>query len=97
MPLDASDFSRVSGGYNSNPAASLSLRAEAYTDPAWFAMDQQAVLAKSWQWVCHVEKVREVTFELIVRVVMEPFNCRLFDRSVHSFDLTIGPGVVEFG
>ena len=57
--LTQQDYQRIAGGYNQNPAAALSLKAEAYTDPAWFALEQKAIFAKSWQWVCHVEKVRE--------------------------------------
>ena len=56
--LSQQDFTRIAGGYDQNPAAAMSLKAEAYTDPAWFALEQKAIFAKSWQWVCHVEKVR---------------------------------------
>jgi len=56
--LSQQDFARIAGGYDQNPAAAMSLKAEAYTDPAWFALEQNAIFAKSWQWVCHVEKVR---------------------------------------
>lgn len=41
-----------------NPAASMSLRAEAYVDPFWFEIETDAVFARSWQWVCHTEKLR---------------------------------------
>ncbi len=51
-------FNEIGAGYHTDPSRSLSLRAEAYTDPAWFAVDQQEILRKSWQWVCHGEKVR---------------------------------------
>lgn len=51
-------FSAIRSGYDSDPARSLSLRAEAYTDPAWFTVDRQEILSRSWQWVCHKEKLR---------------------------------------
>ncbi|MEU7876688.1 aromatic ring-hydroxylating oxygenase subunit alpha [Microbispora bryophytorum] len=35
----------------------MSLRAEAYTDPRWLDVDVQAVFARTWQWVCHVERL----------------------------------------
>ncbi len=57
--LKKQDFNRIANGYDLDPRASFSLSAEAYVDPQWFSHDQQAVIAKSWQWVCHVEKVRE--------------------------------------
>lgn len=46
-------------GFDPNPAASMSLRAEAYTEAEWFAYEQQAIFRRSWQWVGHVEKLRE--------------------------------------
>ena len=54
-----SEFKAIGRGYHENPARSLSLRAEAYTDAKWYAADQEAIIARTWQWVCHVEKVRE--------------------------------------
>ena len=52
------DFAAISHGFSKNPSQSLSLRAEAYTQDKWYSVDQSGVLAKSWQWVCHVEKMR---------------------------------------
>ncbi len=53
------DFIRLSAGYDQAPQRSLSLNAEAYTDPRCYLVEQEAIIARSWQWVCHVEKVRE--------------------------------------
>jgi choline monooxygenase len=49
----------VATGYDENPAASMSLRAEAYTEQAWFDHEQRTIFRRSWQWVGHVEAVRE--------------------------------------
>jgi carnitine monooxygenase subunit len=57
MP-SSQQFNAIRKGYDADPARSHSLRAEAYIDPAWFSADQQEILCKSWQWVCHAEKVR---------------------------------------
>jgi choline monooxygenase len=51
-------FDRIADGYDRNAVASMSLRAEAYVDPAWFTVDQRQIIARTWQWVCHVEKLR---------------------------------------
>src|SRR5262249_5047691 len=53
------EFAAIKTGYSTNPSRSLSLRAEAYTDPRWFNVDLQQVIGRTWQWVCHIEKVRE--------------------------------------
>jgi choline monooxygenase len=57
--LTAEDVARVSTRYDPDPALSWSLRAEAYTDPRWAAYEVPAIFARTWQWVCHVEKLRD--------------------------------------
>ena len=57
--LNAADFERIRAGYDPDPAASLSLQAEAYTQNEWFSLEQNAVFSHAWQWVCHLEKLRE--------------------------------------
>ncbi len=47
----------ITSGYHADPGQSLSLHAAAYTEPAWFEVEQRAVFARTWQWICHVEKV----------------------------------------
>ncbi|GAA4595870.1 carnitine monooxygenase subunit YeaW [Planotetraspora phitsanulokensis] len=56
-PIPAIDH--ISSGYDPDPALSMSLHADAYTDPKWFDVDQRAIFARTWQWLCHVEKLRE--------------------------------------
>ncbi len=36
----------------------MSLHADAYTKAEWFEADQRQILARSWQWLCHTEKLR---------------------------------------
>ncbi len=52
-------FAEISRGYHENASRSLSLRKEAYVENAWHNVDLQAIIARTWQWVCHVEKLRE--------------------------------------
>ncbi|MGI9350214.1 MAG: aromatic ring-hydroxylating oxygenase subunit alpha [Rhizobiaceae bacterium] len=66
------DFQRLSGGYDDSPARSFSLNAESYVDPQWFGLDQSAIISKSWQWVCHVEKVRESGSYTTTKVAGKP-------------------------
>jgi len=58
-PLDDNAYESIATGYDPDPAASLSLRAEAYTDPRWLQLEQQAIFYRNWLWVCHAEKLRE--------------------------------------
>jgi phenylpropionate dioxygenase-like ring-hydroxylating dioxygenase large terminal subunit len=57
VPVTEDEVRTISSGYDENPARSFSLRAEAYTDPKWAAMDLTAIMGRTWQWVCHVEKL----------------------------------------
>ncbi len=54
----AKEFVCIDQGFDENASRSMSLRKEAYVEPAWYAADLQAIIAKTWQWVCHVEKLR---------------------------------------
>ncbi len=44
-----------------------------------------------------IDEVVEVGFELLMAVVMVAFDSCLLDRSVHPFDLAIGPGMLDLG
>ena len=74
------EFARISRGFDPEPQKSLSLSADAYVDPLWFEIDQQAIIARSWQWVCHVEKVREPGAYLSTTIAGKPIAI-IRDRS----------------
>lgn len=57
--VTAEDVREIASGFHEDPARSFSLRAEAYTDPKWVDVDRRAIFARTWQWICHVEKLRE--------------------------------------
>jgi choline monooxygenase len=56
--ITPTDVSRVSSGYDPDPGNSFSLNAEAYVEPAWLDAELKGVFARTWQLVCHVEKLR---------------------------------------
>ena len=49
----------IGQGWDPDPGRSLSLHADAYTRPRWFEVDQSAIIARTWQWICHAEKLRQ--------------------------------------
>lgn len=53
----AQDFQKIQTGYDTNASRSLSLRKEAYVEDIWHNVDVQAIISKTWQWVCHIEKL----------------------------------------
>lgn len=49
----------IRSGWTPDPNNSMSLHADAYTQNEWFEADQRDVIAKTWQWICHGEKLRK--------------------------------------
>ncbi len=49
----------IAAGYDPDPTRSMSLHADAYTEPRWHEVDQREIIARTWQWVGHVESLRE--------------------------------------
>ena len=58
-PVTADDVRTISAAFGPDPATSPSLPAETYTDARWADADLQAIFRRTWQWVCHVERLRE--------------------------------------
>lgn len=69
---DQSAFEAIKAGFDPDPNRALSLRKEAYVDAEWFAVDRAGILAKSWQWVCHVEKLRTPGSYVATRIAGHP-------------------------
>ncbi|MEX0345419.1 MAG: SRPBCC family protein [Rhizobiaceae bacterium] len=72
LSITRDDFVRLSDGYHDDPCRSLSLNSESYTEPKWFQLDQKAIISRSWQWVCHVEKLREPGFYFTTDIAGHP-------------------------
>lgn len=47
----------ITNGWDDVPARSLSLHKNAYIDPAWLDVDRREIFHKSWQFLCHEEKL----------------------------------------
>ncbi|HEY7045445.1 MAG TPA: ring-hydroxylating oxygenase subunit alpha [Nocardioidaceae bacterium] len=58
-PVTADEVRAIAEGYDADPARSFSLRSAAYTEPRWAEADMAAIFARTWQWVCHTEKLAE--------------------------------------
>ncbi len=66
------DFKRIRTGYDADPSRSHSLHAEAYTDPRWYEYELESVFSKTWQWVCHAEKLHEPGSYIAVEIAGKP-------------------------
>ena len=52
MPVDISDYQPIS-----DPARASTLPSRWYVDPQFLAAEQDKVFARTWQWICHAEKL----------------------------------------
>jgi carnitine monooxygenase subunit len=59
VPVTPHDVHEMEIGHDPDPARSMSLRSAAYTEQRWFEADQVAIFARTWQWVCHLEKLSQ--------------------------------------
>ena len=55
--ITLADVERVGADHATDPAAAGTLHAEAYTARRWYDFEQSAIFARSWQWVCHRERL----------------------------------------
>ncbi|MEM7439437.1 MAG: ring-hydroxylating oxygenase subunit alpha [Pseudomonadota bacterium] len=69
---DQRQFQTIKTGFSPDADNSFSLRAEAYTQHDWFNVDMREVIGKTWQWVCHVEKLRDTGSYVAVEVAGLP-------------------------
>ncbi|NKB76832.1 MAG: Rieske 2Fe-2S domain-containing protein [Gammaproteobacteria bacterium] len=58
--LTKNQFCLAGKGYEATPAKSSSINKICYTDPDFLAVEKQEVFEKTWQFVCHKEKLAEV-------------------------------------
>ena len=49
----------IDSGYDPDPTRSMSLYADAYTEPRWHEIEQREIFARTWQWVGHIESLRD--------------------------------------
>jgi choline monooxygenase len=78
--LSQQDLDSISAGYDPDPSRSCTLRSDAYIQQYWFDIDQQAIIRKSWQWVCHQEKLRSAGAYVTAEIAGQPI-CILRDNN----------------
>ena len=69
---DSTSTTGIAAGYDPDPTRSMSLHADAYIEPGWLEIEQREIFARSWQWVCHVESLREPGAYLALEVAGMP-------------------------
>src|SRR5699024_6372754 len=80
------DVTAIAEGYDKSPTRSSTIKADAYTQQAWFDLEQRTLFARSWQWVCHVESLREPGSYIAMEVAGMPiFIVRGQDGELRGF------------
>ena len=76
----------IGQGWHPDPSSSLSLHADAYTEKRWFDADQSAIIGRTWQWICHGEKLREPGSFVAETIAGQPmFAIRGLDGELRAF------------
>ena len=59
MAVSRQLFETVREGYNADASRSFSIHADCYRDPRFMQLEQDQIFHRSWQFLCHEEKLRE--------------------------------------
>ena len=57
--LDRPGFDRIKGQYDEVATRSHSINTQCYTDPKFLQIEREQIFHRSWQFLCHEEKLRE--------------------------------------
>ena len=57
--LSSSEFTQIKGRYDDNAIRSHSINTRCYTDPKFLKVEREQIFHRSWQFLCHEEKLRE--------------------------------------
>ncbi len=57
--LTKTEFSEIQGKYDASAIRSFSINTRSYLDPKFLQIEREQVFHRSWQFVCHEEKLRE--------------------------------------
>ncbi len=84
--LRKDQFAAISQGYDSAPAKSSSINKACYVDPDFLAIEKQEIFKKTWQFVCHEEKLAEIGSYITVDIQGQSiFIIRSDDGELNAF------------
>lgn len=59
LHLTQNEIDHISGGYDMDAARSSTIHSDCYVDPRFLGIEREQVFHKTWQFLCHEEKLRE--------------------------------------
>ena len=57
--LSSAELDQIRGRYDESPLRSYSINTRSYIDPRFLEIEREQIFHRSWQFVCHEEKLRE--------------------------------------
>lgn len=70
--LSQAEYDLLSQGHDPDPCKSWSINTTCYIDPKYQAIEREHIFAKSWQFVCHEEKLRKAGDYVAVDIAGQP-------------------------
>ena len=70
--INKNDVRKIQKGFNKNPSKSHSIHKDTYVKQKWFDADLKHVIGKSWQWICHGEKLKHNGMYVTAEVAKKP-------------------------
>ena len=84
--IDTPTFNRISRGFDAIASRSHSLHADCYRDPGFRDLERQQIFHKSWQFLCHEEKLAEPGSYVATQIEGQSiFACRDKDGELRAF------------
>ena len=86
LSLSEEQLKSISAGFDPVPSRSFSLHADCYRESAYLELEKQQIFHKSWQFLCHEEKLREPGSYMAVNVQGQSIvACRDNDGELRAF------------
>ncbi len=57
--LSTQELATIGNGFDAQPARSWSINTRCYRDPRFLAVEREQIFHRSWQYLCHEERLRE--------------------------------------
>jgi choline monooxygenase len=84
--LSVDDFNRIKGKYDEVAARSHSINTQCYVDPKFLQVEREQIFHRSWQFLCHEEKLREPGSYVTLSVEGQPVVAtRTRDGELNAF------------
>jgi len=84
--ISQEEYELLSKGRDSDPCKSWSINTTSYIDPKYQAIEREQIFSKTWQFVCHEEKLRNPGDYVAVEVAGQPIVVtRNINGQLHAF------------